>query len=618
MAHLNESARAGSALDGGGDDTQRKRQSRFQGHWDSASDQPLRQLPPGDIHVEIPPATLAYEWGLLAPGTGAAGAALPQTANGLGALRTLTSTIDDDWSDLLSQRRQLVDIIQGDFPRTPSPSVDAATARTRGAAGPRSGKSPTDAVATAEPHLAGSESSGPASASSAFSALSASAPNRPAIPGHSPSVFPDVDILGISSRRPSVAPSARSHSTAVASGSDTHDALTMPNVGLMVNSLFDAEDEAHRRKSQADVFGATVGPPAGAVAAPGAPPSGQSLWAARHAARLDGFQRAASTPPRHAQVASAGAGADVWGVLNIGAAQQAPGAPLGEPGHPLTPGQLGMGGGPPTADDLSQRIRGLRFDDGGGNGGRGIRSADLQGPHDIFGDADVPGPARSHGPMMASAGEHWDGGPQRAYDGMPMQPQVCLPGHMPGPASAGGAYMDGMMYGGVLSAGTAPGAGPHMFARTQSYTDNRFLRTGPVSAYPLPQPVAPQPGLSGLASAGIMGGFGPQAPFGQAPQYAGHRIHSQPHTPHQGQHMPMLHMPPPGSPGAMRQPLPLQQQPQPLLPREPVMYGTPPPTLVGHQSPMSGTQLMYRSTPKSAAAIESPGHGARSAVLEEF
>ncbi|KAJ2708391.1 hypothetical protein H4R19_004767, partial [Coemansia spiralis] len=566
MAHLNKSVRAGSTLggDGDGEDQQHKRQSRFQGHWDTASGQPLRQLPSGDIHVEIPPANLAYEWGLLASGT-AAGS--PQTANGLGSLRTLTGTIDDDWSDLLShtgpvvdtgsrsagfqgvglgrlgrgdgaagasagpslgdvasttprQRRQLVDIIQADFPRTPSPSVDAAAARARGAAAPRQGRPPPATVTVAEPHPIGVETSGPASGSSAFSALSTSAPSRNAAMSQPSHVYSDVDILGISSRRPSVAPSARSHSTAVASGSETHDAQTAPNVGLMVSSLFDNEDDADRRKSLADVFGAVVGSPSSSVAATaaGAVPSGQSLWAARHAARLDGFQRAASTPPRHAQTAGATPGADVWGVLDIGAAQQGPGVP----GHHLAPGQLGMGGGgPSTADDLSQRIRGLRLDDSG----RGMRSADLRGPHDMFGDGDAPGPARGHG-QMASAGEHWDGGPQRAFDSAPLQAQVRLPGHMAVPGSAGGPYMDGMMYGGVLgpgmamhSAGIAPGAGPHAFARTQSYTDNRFLRGGPVSAYSLPQPVPQQPGMSGLASAGAMGGFGPQAPFGQAPQY---------------------------------------------------------------------------------------------------
>ncbi|KAJ2713645.1 mRNA binding protein puf3 [Coemansia spiralis] len=128
-----------------------------------------------------------------------------------------------------------------------------------------------------------------------------------------------------------------------------------------------------------------------------------------------------------------------------------------------------------------------------------------------------------------------------------------------------------------------------------------------------------------------MGGFGPQAPFGQAPQYVGHRIHSQPHTPHQqappvlgphqGQHMAMLHMPPPGSPVVMKSAQQQQQPPQPqqlMMPRDPAIYGTLSPALVGHPSPMGGAQMLYRTTPKSATAAEASGQGTRSAVLEEF
>ncbi|KAJ2782728.1 mRNA binding protein puf3 [Coemansia javaensis] len=662
MAHLNGGSRTGSALDAS-EDPQRKRQSRFQGHWDAAGSQPLRQPAKQDMRVEIPAAGPAYDWGLLAPG---AAAAAPKAANGLGGLQALAAAADDDWSDLLSQtgsaagrsaghqalvgrlslgsadaagapprpRRQLVDIIQGDFPRTPSPSIDAAAMRGRGIGAQKPPPPPADAPA-AEPPEPSEPGAAPAAGGSAFLALSVSV-SAPA-PAN---VFPDgADIVG-----------------------DAHDSLAAPNVGLMVSSLLDQEDAADRRKSQPDPFGAAVGSPAGpsssssssvapppAAAAPAAAAAaaapGQLLWPPRHAVRLDGFQRAASTPPRNMPPASAGG---VWGVLDVvpAAAQAVPGALLRDggilgavPGHPLTPGALGMGAAP-TADDLSQRIGGLRLDDAGGGGGGGgggarggMRSADLRaGPHDIFGDADAPA-------AIASAADHWD---------------IGRPGHVPPPPPPPGAaapYIENivtdraMMYGPAVGmAAHSAGIAPHAFARTHSYTDNRYMRgpAGSISAYPLPQPVAQRPGQSGLASAGVMGSFSPQAPFGPPP-YPGHRIHSQPHTPHHPhhhhhphhpalgpQHMGMLHMQPPQStmkPLASSQPHPQQHQHQQPKQKHQPMYGTPPPALVTHHSSGMGTPQAaayhhhhHRSGgPKSAAAIiDSPGHAQRSAVLEDF
>ncbi|KAJ2159535.1 mRNA binding protein puf3 [Coemansia sp. RSA 552] len=663
MAHLNEGPPANAALpSSGADDQGRKRQSRFQGHWDAAGSQPApRRQPQSGIHVEIPATTQSYGWGMLAaaaPGSSAA----PATANGLNSLQTFSGTIDDDWSDLLNQtgsggdggtrsagyqgpslgrlslsdgsngasfaeaggatprqRRQFVDIMQNDYARTPSPSVDPSGMRGRGSM-PRQGS--VDGGIVAEPHMMGAEAGGgQAPGSSAFSALATSTPIRSAsFAAASPNVQPEPNILGITPRRPSAAPPSRSHSTVIAQGGEAQDPLA-PNVGLMVNSLLDQEDADDRRKSQADAFGVAVGSPAGSSSA-----GGQSLWAARHASRLDDYQRAASTPPRNATVASVGGTptGDMWGALDMGGGGPAtPGSRRGNPnptGHPLG------GGASLNADDLSHRIRGLRLGD---DGGRGMRSAELRGTHDMFGDMEVPATARAHG-SMTSVGEHWD------LSQPPLQTR--LQGPIQGPATAGPLHIDsivaerGAVYTGAMnsgmavhSAGITPGGGPHGFARAQSYSDGRYMRGGgPVSAYPLPQPVAQRPTPAGLASASAVGSFSPHTPLGPA-QFSGHRIHSQPHTPHQqmAAHPQMLGGHPGGAPPLTM--LHMQQagasqagMKQMLMSRE-AMYGTPPPALLNISSSMGGAQIMYRSGPKSAAVMESSaGHGPRSAVLEEF
>ncbi|KAJ1759718.1 mRNA binding protein puf3 [Coemansia sp. RSA 2167] len=655
MAHLNESSRAGGTL---GEEQHRKRQSRFQGHWDAAGGQGSRLQPQSNIHVEIPATSQAYNWSLLAAGN----RAMPGTANGLGNLQTFGGTIDDDWSDLLSQtdtavdagsksagyqnvglgrigfggdtsgatprqRRQFEDIIQGDFPRTPSPSVDASV-RARISSGSARKATPGESGIGAELALGDSEASARVPSSSAFSTLSTSAPMRSASYASPPNAFVEANILGMTSRRQSAAPPSRSHSTVLGAGNDAHDALA-PNVGLMVNSLLDQEDEADRRKSQADIFGVSVGSPLGSSTGPSSSMApGQSLWAARHVARLDNFQRAASTPPRNAAAASATPSADMWNTLDIGAGQAGgPGNLLRDnnllgnsAGLPLTPGALGASSAL-TGDDLAGRIRGIRLGD---EGARVMRSADLRGSHDIFGDIETPSTAIGHG-AITSVSDQWEMG-----QSMQMQTPMRMQSQTPGSATAGPTYIDGivtdhsMMYSAshspgmaIHSAGIASGTGPHGFSRTQSYSDNRFLRNGPVSAYPLPQPVAQRP-TAGLASAGAVSNFGAQAALGQGQgPYSAHRIHSQPHTPHQmphpqmmSPHMQMMHMQQPGSQPGMKQ--------QMMMPRDAMMYGTPPPAMLNVQTPLSGSQMMFRNGPKTAPVMESPGHPQRSALLEEF
>ncbi|KAJ2356724.1 mRNA binding protein puf3 [Coemansia sp. RSA 2618] len=688
MAHLNESSRAGGTL---GEEHHRKRQSRFQGHWDAAGGQGSRLQPQSNIHVEIPAASQAYNWGMMATGN----KATPGTANGLGNLQTFSGTIDDDWSDLLNQtdstidagsrsagyqnvglgrlsfgdvgssaghgfggdtaaatprqRRQLVDIIQSDFPRTPSPSVDASM-RARVTSGSARKATPGEPRIGAEPAQPDSEGIAHVPSSSAFSTLSTSVPMRSASYASPPNALADTNILGISSRRASAVPPSRSHSTVIGSGNDTHDSLMAPDVGLMVNSLLGQDDETDRRKSQADMFGVAVGSPVALSAGPSSSAApGQSLWAARHAARLDSFQRAASTPPRNAAAAGAGAapGPDMWSTLDIGAGQAGGSGSLlrdnsllgNAAGHPLTPGTVGASSAL-NGDDLASRIRGMRLGD---EGARGMRSADLRSAHDIFGDIETPATARGHG-AMTSVSDQWEMGQP-----MQLQPPMRMQSQTPGSAAGGPQYIDSivtdrsMMYGtahspgmAIHSAGVGPGAGPHGFSRTQSFNDSRFMRNGPVSAYPLPQPVAQRP-TPGLASAGVAGTFGAQAGLGQ-PQgqgaYAAHRIHSQPHTPHQmahphqqilsaHPHMQMMHMQQQHqySAGQQQHPYSAGQQQQAggqAAMKAAMMYGTPPPALMNVPAQMGGAQIMYRSGPKTAAVMESAGHPQRSALLEEF
>ncbi|KAJ2615964.1 mRNA binding protein puf3 [Coemansia sp. RSA 1365] len=552
MAYPYESSSASSAL-GGGDEQQRKRQSRFQGHWDAAGGQSSRQQTQSNVHVDIPSHGQPYDWGLLSAGNKTT-ATTPATASAMGNMQSFPGAVGDDWSDLLNQtgttaesgskpagyqqsanmgrlslgdaganpnatprqRRQLIDIIQGDFPRTPSPSVDAAGMRVRGSGGPMQRQPNNELGSATGLHQTESETSSHAQGSSAFT-LSTSAPMRNVNVSSPVNMLADGNILGIS-RRSSTATPNRSHSTVLTAGADSQNSMMAPNVGHMVSSLLDQEDENDHRSAQGDMFGVAVGSPVGSLAGSATTP-GQSLWAARHAARLDGFQRAASTPPRNAQATAATAaaaptadgatGTDMWGTLDMNAGQATSGGLLRESGflrnptnHPLTPGSIGMGGSLNT-DDLSQRIRGLRLGD----------------------DTQRPNP-------------------------------------------------------------------------------------------------------SGLASASAMGSFSPQSAIvpgmPSQPQYPGHRIHSQPSTPHQqlshshqqmlsaqqGQHLAMLHMQQPVSSQAGMKPM--------MMPRDAMMYGTPPPALLNLSSTMGGAQIMFRSAPKSAAVMESPGQGSRSALLEEF
>ncbi|KAJ1841110.1 hypothetical protein LPJ57_010394, partial [Coemansia sp. RSA 486] len=395
----------------------------------------------------------------------------------------------------------------------------------------------------------------------------------------------DANILGAPARKSSMVPPSRSHSTVLLSSSNE-----APNVGLMLNSLLDQEDEPGHRPSQVDIFGVSTGSPPSSSAAL----SGQSLWAARHAARFDGLQRAASTPPRNAAAnaaavsATAGAssgqamGPNLWSGMDLGAGQQTPGSIMrdnnllmhGSSGA-MPPVSLNITSGQMGADDLSYRIRGLRIAE---DGNRALRSAEPRGSHDIFGDIEGPATARAHG-TINSAGDHWDYAGQYKHQ-QPMsqsrmyesssQHQAQLRMHASqsqtaGPASGAPPFVENIvtdrsvLYSGsgintagipLHSAGLGPGTAPHGFSRAQSYNDNRYMRGGPTSAYPLPQPVAQKPGVSGLASAGINSGFASQTAgigHGMAgqPQVLGHRIHSLPHTPHQ-QH-PHQHL------GAMQQ-----------------------------------------------------------------
>ncbi|KAJ2857463.1 mRNA binding protein puf3 [Coemansia erecta] len=750
MSQLNE----GPGASTGNDDQLRssKRQSRFQGHWDAAANAnqntPQLQFHHVNVSNSHPPAASNnhknYSWDLL---VSSSKPTTPATAMGI---QTFTDPIDDDWSSLLDQsgspasassnrahgyqgigfgrigiegskinsvsagigssgavpsigespgvssrpRRQLVDIIQNDFPRTPSPAiVDSSNMRMRSSNTPLQNQGTAesgDAAAALESHSLDANPSAAAAAavsagshqgihaSSAFSSLPNSAPNRNPVPVSSSGLLSDTNILGIPARKPSVAPPSRSHSTIMLSSSN--DA---PNVGLMLNSLLDQEDDPGHRHSQVDIFGMSVGSPPNSSAAP----SGQSLWAARHAARLDGLQRAASTPPRNNAAASgAGAGAgpssgqaissSLWGGMDLGAGQQSPAALLRESNNLLMHGSssalpppvsLNITSGQMGADDLSYRIRGLHIAE---DGNRLLRSAEPRGSHGIFGDSESPSTVvHAHGPIN-SAGDHWDFGSQfkhqlqqqpllqsRMYESnLQHQSQLRLHASQTAvSASAAPPFVEnivtdrnvlysnnnGLSTAGIPmhSAGMGPGPGtaPHAFSRAQSYNDNRYLRGGSTSAYPLPQPIAQKPGLSGLASAGVNSSFASQtAGIGHSmagqPQVLGHRIHSLPHTPHQ-QH-PHQHL----GPMQIQQQQQHQQQHHTqqhhhhqqqqqqqqqlqhvLLTRDAMMYGTPPPSLLNIAPSVAGPQMLYRGTPKSAtAAMESPGSSSRSIILEEF
>ncbi|KAJ2684367.1 mRNA binding protein puf3 [Coemansia spiralis] len=702
MAYSEESASGGG---GGGlganEDQIRKRQSRFQGHWDSAGGQKASLQTTRNPNLAVMSgAENGYSWESLVSGSSAV---TPSTDNTLrNNLKTIPGNIDDDWSELLNlagtstnatagsrsagysniglgrlsgsdnnagvahvdsssslsarHRRQLVDMIQTDFPRTPSPAIDSNGIRVRAPNAPLQRQGSIDgsgmSSSLAPDAVAGSQPPN----SSAFSAMSASVPMRGPSFSSPAGLLSDTNILGIPSRQHLVSSPNRMHGSVAAAGANpSDDASLAPNVGQMVSSLLDQEEGPDRRHSQVDIFSMAAGSPPGAstVAL-----SNQSLWAARHAARLDGMQRAASTPPRNAVPGAVGSanGVSMWGGMDSGSSPAAPGSALHDGGL-LTQSPM-SGSGQLGAEDLNYRIRSLRLGDDSGSNSRGLRSAELRGSHDIFGDIEKPATARGHGAMVG-AGEQWDfGGHQLMYDhNAPRPPHMRLQSSMTvGPTSSSGGAPGienivtdrSLLYGGnALSAGygiNSPGMGPntapHSFTRAQSYNDGgRFMRGGPTSAYPLPQPVAQRPNISGLASAGIVGGYGgAQSALGQQQQQQGvhpgqmqipgHHIHSLPHTPHQHQHqqglshmhqhqqhLAALHLQqqPHSQPGH-KQMAPSQQM---MAAREAMMYGTPPP-LLNMSSSMGGAQIMYRSAPKSAAVMETPAHAPRSEVLEEF
>ncbi|KAJ1771313.1 hypothetical protein LPJ74_002464 [Coemansia sp. RSA 1843] len=771
MAHLSESTDTARSL-GGTDNQNPKRQSRFQSHWDATSSQLSHiQLQTANSQIAQPNSHQDYEWDSLVTG----GNDTPSTANGLQGLQKLGGSIDDDWSDLLNQtdstitsgggagrptsfrqsvnlgriglgdaagsspgsaglidsssglgprhhRRQLVDMIQTDFPRTPSPAVDSAGFRVRGTNGLLQRQTPVEGstVGSGSHSLELGLGSSDVQSSSAFSTLSASASIQDPSYASPTNVLSDANILGLPLTHPPAAMPSRSHSTVMVSKADSQESSLAPNVGMMVSSLFEQDDEIERRKSQTDSFGMSVGSPSSLTPGSTAVAPGQSLWAARHAARLEGFQRAASTPPRNAATTnvaasapnsasgtgmsgadigtSTGVNSNIWGMMDPAMGNMsAGGGRLAASVSAAQPVSSSLGIAAPLGpDDLSFRMHGLRL---GEDSGRAMRSADMRGPHDIFGDFDSPLPGQRQG-SISSISDHWDlGQQQRVHDSMQVQSQMRMQSHTAGPISGGMPFVDTIitdrnaLYGGggssvmtpgmaVHSAGIGPGGTPHAFSRAQSFSDGRYVRGGPTSAYPLPQPVAQRPGMSGIASAGIVGGYGHQGLVGQSlpaqSQIPSHLIQSQPSTPqhhqqqHQQQHqqhlmshihlqqsqlgshqqMAAIHLqqsqtPQPQSAHTLsqHQPQPPQQhQPQqqqqqqkqlhslgsagmkPLTPsqqiimaREAVMYGTPPPSMLNMSSAIGGgTQIMYRSGPKTAAVMETPGHGPRSAVLEEF
>ncbi|KAJ2006062.1 mRNA binding protein puf3 [Coemansia thaxteri] len=629
---------------GANEDQIRKRQSRFQGHWDAAgSHQPAlhAQRNPG-LTVASASHGHGYNWDSIVSGSNAA---TPGADGGLHDLKTFSGTIDDDWSDLLNNtgtandastgttgpagypniglgrlsisdggnggavlaeassslsarhRRQLVDMIQTDFPRTPSPAIDLASARVRASNAPLQRQSSIDSASIVSgthtleagggivSSAAAAASDGQPPGSSAFSTMSTSAPMRGPNFASPAGLLSDSNILGIPGRQHMVSSPNRLRGTGVGMGGPGDEASQPPNVGQMVSSLLDQEEESERRHSQVDIFGMSAGSPPGSSAAL----SGQSLWAARHAARLDGMQqRAASTPPRNAIPGAVGSanGSGLWGAMDVGIGQGSPGAVLREGGllghaqaSPLA--QSPMGVGQLGADDLGYRIRGLRIGD---DGGRGLRSAELRGSHAIFGDMEGPATARAHG-TIGSATDQWDVGHARMYDNAQLHQHLRLQAQtaafVGGSSSngGGGSGLDNIvtdrhvLYGGyaINGSGMAPSTAPHSFARAQSYNDGRFMRGGPTSAYPLPQPVAQRPSnMAGPPSAGIVGGYGPQSALG------------------------------PGHAGQM------------------MMYATPPPPLLNMPSGMGSSQMMFRPPPKSAAVAEPAGHAPRSEVLEEF
>ncbi|KAJ1940974.1 hypothetical protein FBU59_003645, partial [Linderina macrospora] len=411
-------------------------------------------------------------------------------------------------------RRPLVDMIQNDFPRTPSPAIDASGSRIRlpnGSGAPISASTPTaggassaeltSSTQTPVSIVGAGQQQQPVPGSSAFSSLTAPGTRT----GFSPSsLLSDSSRLGVPMRQPSVAPPSRSHSVAIDNPSDVSHATGQTSADMMVNSLLDQEEgSSGRRGSQLDSF--SLRPSGGWSLVP----PGQQLWASHHAARLDGMQRAASTPPRNA-LGNAPNG-NIWGPTNdshsIGSGSllrdnallsRSPAAPSSNP--------LSFG------DDLSYGMANMRLGDGGG--------ADQRGSFDLYGDLEAPAArpltASSHvTPMGSGTPDQWgDLAQQRMYDNGSMPPpQTRRQSQTPGVTSApfvdaiitdrNALYANPGLGQGVQSAGILPSQHPG-FARAQTYNDGRFMRAGgPTSAYPLPQPVAQRPTIAGMPGANV-------------------------------------------------------------------------------------------------------------------
>ncbi|KAJ2583889.1 hypothetical protein GGH95_000735 [Coemansia sp. RSA 1836] len=103
MVYSDESASAGGL--GASEDQIRKRQSRFQGHWDSAGGQrpSLQTTRTNPSLAVMSGGEHGYNWDSLVSGSSTA---TPGTDTGgvhhNNNLKTFSGTADDDWSDLLN------------------------------------------------------------------------------------------------------------------------------------------------------------------------------------------------------------------------------------------------------------------------------------------------------------------------------------------------------------------------------------------------------------------------------------------------------------------------------------------------------------------------------------
>ncbi|KAJ2035264.1 hypothetical protein GGI08_008808, partial [Coemansia sp. S2] len=278
MAYSDESASVGGGSGlGANEDQIRKRQSRFQGHWDSAGGQkPSLQTARNPSLVVMGGAENGYNWESLVSG---GSAATPGTDNTLSNnLKTFSGNTDDDWSELLNlagttsttsasagsrpagypsiglgrlsasdnntgpahgeasslsarHRRQLVDMIQTDFPRTPSPAVDSNGIRVRAPNAPPQRHGSVDGSGMSSSLAPDTAVSGQSPNSSAFSAMSASVPMRGPNFASPAGLLSDSNILGIPTRQHLSSSPNRMHSAAATSPGD--EASLAPNVGQM-------------------------------------------------------------------------------------------------------------------------------------------------------------------------------------------------------------------------------------------------------------------------------------------------------------------------------------------------------------------------------------------------